>query len=173
MADDNFVKWLENMEPAGRGRQVALARKTGLSQPYISKLLRRKTKQDLALTTLAEIANHMGVPLNKLAEEIYGIPAVPGKPLSEVVVPIDAKYRKEWDDLFRHNPARGRRVLENLILQERQGYTDLVSKIVTAILAVGPQLALSKIGTEIDKWASKNDSKKARKIPPHQRKLSK
>lgn len=160
MSADNFLKWLDNLAEDRHGDTVAIAEQTGLSQPQVSKLLRRKAKGDIHISTLFMIAETMHREPAELFEEIYGAKKA-SKPRqeSDVVVRIDAKYRREWDQLFKHNPARAKRVLENLILQERKGYTELVSKIVGLILDHGPVGALPSIGSAIESFKRPKRSK--------------
>lgn len=173
LSKDKFVKWLRNLAPPGHGQKTRIAQAVGLGQPYISKLLAGTAKARIAPQTLRKIARHRGVSPEALYAEIYGedpqksqaleLPAPYGTSETAVVVPIDAKYREDWAQLFGRNPARAKRVLENLALQERHGYTELVSRIVSAILAHGPEGALPSIFADVQKWAAKQTRKSQRK----------
>lgn len=162
MSDDNFAIWLRNQAPEGATQQE-IARAVGINQGTVSKILRGVTKGDVRSSTYQRIAEHMGISVAQLHAEIHGKSEQGTRQDTDVVVPIDAKYRKEWDLLFRNNPRRAKRVLENLILQEREGYTDLVSKIVSHIVELGPVAASSKIGSEIDAWTQKSKKAATRK----------
>lgn len=165
MEASKLREWLQKLEPEGHGRGVRLAARTGLGPDYISKVLSGKIAGDVHASTLARVADHMHRDLDELMSDIFG-GAAPARPASvgDVVVPLDAKYHREWEKLFRGNPARAKRVLGNLIEQERRGYTDLVSEIVALILEHGPDKAYRPIGKAIDRFEkAHSDSRKTQK----------
>ncbi len=153
MSAGNLREWLEKLAPPGHGRSAEIARITGLSQPYISRILAGKTKGMIRGRTVVEMAEHMhrdpSEVLNEIFDDGWQNLRHPVRQDSDVVVPIDAKYRREWDFLFQKNPLRAKRVLENMILQERKGYTEFISRMVSQVLESGPAGCLDGIAHEV------------------------
>ena len=164
---EKFLEWLGNRAPEKKGQHgfsAAVADETGLSQPYVWRLLRGELVGDISLSTLERIAVSVGKDaVWQLVKEIEESSA------ARTVIPIDVKITRRWHELFNSNPARGQHVLDNLKLQEALGYTDTISAIVRSIIREGPEHALTAVGDHLSKLRARETDEQRKK----RRKLAK
>ena len=137
---DKFRKWLENRAPhetvGEYGHASAVARVTGLSPSYVTRIFSGEHKGDASLSVLEGVASAVGKStVWELLKEVEESSA------ATTVVPIDVQITRAWRELFAGNPRRGKRVLENLQRQEVLGYTETISLIVHLIIENGPKAA--------------------------------
>lgn len=170
-----FRRWLSDRvseaERAGAGQhgsQSAAARRLGLKPDRINKILSNAARGDIRLSTLDVIARHMGLNAWELLRKIEVPKGRPDKTASGVervvrLSDLGGRYRHQWDQLFHDDPARGRKVLNNLLLQERLGLTDTVSAVVHAILESGPADAIPQVATILNK-AGKHETPTQRRL---------
>ena len=148
-----FLEWLANRAPEKKGEHghaSAVAEEVGLSQPFVSRMLNawkagdNEKRGDVSLTTLDTIAETVGKDATwELVKEIEE------SSTARTVIPIDHQIVRKWRALFRRNPRRGQRVLDNLKLQEDLGYTDAISRMVRAIIELGPDQAIPAVVDEV------------------------
>lgn len=158
---NRLAAWLKNRVPelkGTRGHPTAVADDVGLSQAYMSRLFSGEYSADVRLTQLEKIARTVGKEtVADLVEEIenYG-----GGP---VIVPVDDQVRRLWEQVFRRNPRKGLRVLENLRLQEELGYTETISMVVHEIIRRGPRDATAAVVAQLDKLQREETAQARRK----------
>lgn len=160
-----FARWMLSLTDASRGKNVRIAELTGLKPDYVSRVISGQIKGNPRASKIAEIAQAMGKDPDQLASEIYAESGTkrPEPGSSDVVVSLTENYYRLWQKHFAHRPSRAQKVLQNLIEQERQGYTDLISDLVALIMKHGPRDAYLEMAEPIKRWEARQARTNGRK----------
>lgn len=169
------LKWLRKFagdKQGSHGEGTAIANATGLNQGYVSRLLTKIEKQPAAgwdplLSTLEEVAAYRRAHFNEDRNPWQILLEIDGEAPVEKprAIPIEERWLHLWRRLFRGNPQRAERVLENLRLQEELGYTELISKVVHEILTRTPAKADLTVGQILRDYADAHkETAKQRRI---------
>jgi transcriptional regulator with XRE-family HTH domain len=145
--ESQFRQWIESLAPPGRGQGTRIAQLTGLTQSYVSRILRGKVKGNPRTETIRDVAAFMGRDYDELLIEIYQEPPATGR----LVVPIDERAERELLRVMRDHPGFARATLDRYRRAKSKGLLQVIDEVADLILEKGLRDSYVEIGRALER----------------------
>lgn len=145
--ESQFRQWIESLAPPGRGQGTRIAQLTGLTQSYVSRILRGKVKGNPRTETIRDVAAFMGRDYDELLVEIYQPPPATGR----LVVPIDERAERELLRVMRDHPGFARATLDRYRRAKAKGVLEVIDEVAELVIEKGLRDSYVEIGRALER----------------------